>query len=427
MKYSRFFGKTNKNAPHDADSANARFLIQGGFVNQLAAGIYTYLPLGLRVITKIKQIVREEMNAIDSNEILMPALIPKDPWMTTGRWDKIDVLFKLEGAGEKEYALGPTHEEVVTPLVQQFVKSYKDLPVSVYQIQDKFRNEARAKSGLLRGREFAMKDMYSFHRTSEDLEAYYERAQGAYANVFARLGLNAILTEASGGVFSKYSHEYQVATPYGEDLIYVCDACGSSQNREITEAKDGDSCGKCGKGTIKEVKAIEVGNIFKLSTRFADDFGFTTTDEEGKQGQVWMGCYGIGISRLAGSIVEIHHDDNGIIWPKSVAPFSVQLVSLRSKDEAVMQRILETAESLHADLEKAGVEVLWDDREAASPGEKFADADLIGIPLRIVVSEKTLKEEAVEWKERHVADSMLVKLDDAMEKILSFVNEPAAE
>ncbi len=425
MKYSVLFGRTNKNAPHDADSTNARFLIQGGFVSQLAAGIFTYLPLGLRVITKIKNIVREEMNGIGSNEILMPALIPKDPWMTTGRWDKIDVLFKLKGAGDKEYALGPTHEEVVTPLVQQFVQSYKDLPVSVYQIQDKFRNEPRAKSGLLRGREFAMKDMYSFHTSEQDLEAYYAKAQGAYARVFARLGLNAILTEASGGVFSKYSHEYQVATPFGEDLIYKCEACDFAQNREITEVNDGGACSRCN-GVIKEVKAIEVGNIFKLSTRFADAFGFSVNNEEGLMNQIWMGCYGIGISRLAGSIVEIHHDDKGIIWPKSVAPFAVHLVSLGSKDDTVKQQVLEAAASLHDELEADGIEVLWDDREGASAGEKFADADLIGIPLRLIISEKTLKENSVEWKERHADTSGLVSLADVKEKVASFVREDAA-
>lgn len=426
MKYSTLFGKTNKNAPHDADSANARLLVQGGFINQLAAGIYSYLPLGLRVITKIKQIIRQEMNALGGNEILMPALIPKEPWMTTRRWDAIDVLFKLEGAGGKEFALGPTHEEVVTPLVQNFVHSYKDLPVSVYQIQDKFRNEPRAKSGLLRGREFAMKDMYSFHRSPEDLEAYYERAQGAYANVFRRVGLDAILTEASGGVFSKYSHEYQVATEFGEDLIYTCSACRFAQNREIAEVKDGDACPKCGDGKIKEVKAIEVGNIFKLSTRFADDFGFHFVDEAGQQQPVWMGCYGIGISRLAGAIVEVHHDDQGIIWPKAVAPFQVHLISLNSKDEATAQKILDAAEALHAELEAAGIEVLWDERDK-SAGAKFADADLIGLPLRIVISEKTLKEDAVEWKERHAAKATLVPLADAQEKIASFVREEAAQ
>src|SRR3989339_185965 len=420
MRYSSLFAKTNKTAPADADSTNARLLIQGGYVNQLSAGIYTFLPLGLRVLNKIKTIVREEMDAVGGQEVLMPALIPKGPWETTKRWDSIDVLFKLVGAGEKEFALGPTHEEVVTPLVQAFVKSYKDLPVSAYQIQDKFRNEARAKSGLLRGREFSMKDMYSFHVSLEDLDAYYDTVGERYAKLFQRMGLDAIKTEASGGVFSKYSHEYQVATPYGEDLIYVCDKCRWSVNREIAEVKDGDACAKCG-GKIHETKSIEVGNIFKLSTRFADDFGFTVALEDGTQGKVWMGCYGIGMSRLMGSIVEVWHDDRGIIWPKWVAPFAVCLVSLGSKDADVAGRVSQSASDLHDELAKAGVEVLWDDRVGVSAGEKFADADLLGMPLRLVVSEKTLAQESVEWKERSCPDSRLISQADILESIQSFL------
>lgn len=426
MKYSQLFAKTNKTTPHDAESANAKLLVQGGFVNQLAAGIYTYLPLGLRVLNNVKQIIREEMNAVGGQEVLMPALIPKAPFETTKRWDTVDVLFKLEGAGNKEYALGFSHEEVVTPLVQAFVKSYKDLPVAVYQIQDKFRNEARAKSGLLRGREFAMKDLYSFHTSEADLASYYDTVMNGYRTIFARCGLNAIVTEASGGVFAKFSHEFQVATPYGEDLIFVCEKCGYAVNREIAEVKDGDACPKC-KGTIHEQKSIEVGNIFKLSTRFSDDFGLTVAGEDGKPMKVWMGCYGIGPSRVMGSIVEVSHDDRGIIWPKSVAPFPVHLVALRAKDDTVNQRVLDAAESLVNELASAGIEILWDDREGVSAGEKFADADLIGIPLRLVISEKTLKEDAVEWKERHATDAIMVKLQDAAEDVKSFVEEPAAE
>jgi prolyl-tRNA synthetase len=417
MRYAQLFAKTNKTAPADADSTNARLLIQGAFVSQLAAGIYTFLPLGLRVLNKIKTIVREEMNAVGGQEVLMPALIPKQPWETTRRWDAIDVLFKLKGAGDKDFTLGPTHEEVVTPLVQQFVHSYKELPVAVYQIQDKFRNEPRAKSGLLRGREFAMKDMYSFHISEADLESYYDKVADCYLNVFKRLGLDAIKTEASGGVFAKYSHEYQVPTPYGEDLIYVCDKCRWSVNREIAEVKDGDACPKCG-GTIKETKAIEVGNIFKLSTRFADDFGFTVALEDGSPGKLWMGCYGIGLSRLVGAIVEVFHDDRGIIWPKSVAPFAAHLVSLGSKDEDVAERVATTASDLYDELTKAGVEVLWDDRAGVSAGEKFADADLIGCPIRLVVSEKTLAQDSVEWKEREGGEAKLVKLPDVYETIV---------
>lgn len=419
MRYSHLFAKTNKTAPADADSTNARLLIQGGFVDQLAAGIYTFLPLGLRVLNKIKAIVREEMEAVGGQEVLMPALIPKAPWETTKRWDSIDVLYKLTGAGDKEFALGPTHEEVVTPLVQAFVKSYKELPVAVYQIQDKFRNEARAKSGLLRGREFSMKDMYSFHTSSEDLEQYYDKVALQYTHLFQRMGLDAIKTEASGGVFSKYSHEYQVATPFGEDLIYVCDACRWSVNREIAEVKDGDACPKCS-GKIVETKAIEVGNIFKLSTRFADDFGFTVAGEDDKALQVWMGCYGIGMSRLMGSVVEVSHDERGIIWPKSVAPFTVHLVSLGSKDPTAMERTTQAASDLYDELTKAGIDVLWDDRVGVSAGEKFADADLIGVPLRVIVSEKSLAQSSVEWKERSGSESKLVPLTDIISYVETF-------
>ncbi len=422
MRYSTMIGKPNKNAPHDADSHNARLLIQGGFVNQVAAGIYSYLPLGLRVLENIKRVVREEMNAVAGQEILMPGLLPKALYDTTKRWDTIDVLFKLEGAGGKDFGLAPTHEEAVTPLVQTYVNSYKDLPLAVYQIQDKFRNEPRAKSGLLRGREFWMKDMYSFHTSEADLESYYEEVTDAYRRVFKRLGLDAILTEASGGIFSKYSHEFQVATPFGEDLIYTCKKCHFAVNREIAEVKGGDPCPKCD-GTIEEVKAIEVGNIFKLSTRFADDFGFTVPGQDGKATKIWMGCYGIGISRLMGSIVEVFHDDKGILWPKTVAPFSIHLVSLKSKDASMLERIQTTAASLYEELMTAGIEVLWDDRENASPGEKFADADVIGLPLRLVVSEKTLREDAIEWKARAEAEAKLVKLTDIREDIDSFVNE----
>ena len=422
MKYSKLFTKTTKTAPHDADSANARLLVQAGFVSQLMAGVYSYLPLGLRVLGKIQHIVREEMNAIDGQEIYMPALTPKENWDKTERWDEIDVLFKLDGAGGKEYALGSTHEEVVTPLVQQFVKSYKDLPVAVYQIQDKFRNEARAKSGLLRGREFSMKDLYSFHIDEDDFWAYYAKAKDAYLNIFSRCGIEAIYTEASGGAFSKYSHEFQTPTENGEDLIYACQKCQYAQNREITELKDGDDCPKCD-GKVKELKTIEVGNIFPLKTKFSDAFKFKVAGEDGKPKDVLMGCYGIGPSRVMGSIVEVHHDERGMIWPKSVAPFHVHLVSLKSKDDAAQEKILTIASGLYKDLSDAGVEVFWDDRAGISPGQKFADADLMGMPLRIVVSEKTLAEDSVEWKLRTQKEFSLVPLQDIKEQVETFVIE----
>lgn len=426
MRYSSLFGKTIKSAPHDAESTNARLLTQAGFVSQLMAGVYSYLPLGLRVLKKIQDIVRDEMNKLGASEIYMPTLHPRELYDTTQRWDKIDVLFKLEGHGEKEYALGSTHEEVVTPLVKQFVHSYKDLPLAVYQIQDKFRNEPRAKSGLLRGREFSMKDLYSFHTSEEDFWDFYERSKVAYLNVFHRCGLDAMVVEASGGVFSKYSHEFQVATEHGEDTIFVCDGqgCGFAQNKEIATVKEGEKCEKCAgaghQGTIRTIKAIEVGNIFPLKTRFTEAFDFQVTGPDNKMMDVIMGCYGIGPSRVMGSIVEVHHDEHGMIWPRGIAPFALHIVSLSSKDESTREKIEKTAETLTHDLEAAGVEVLWDDRQA-SPGEKFADADLIGIPIRLVVSEKSLAEGSVEFKERAKQESRLMKLTDIIDEINQIV------
>lgn len=418
------FGRTTKEAPHDADSVNARLLTQAGFINQLMAGVYTYLPLGLRVLNKIKTIVREEMNNLGASEVYMPALTPKELWDTTNRWDKIDVMFKLEGHGQKEYALGSTHEEVVTPLVAQYIHSYKDFPVAIYQIQDKYRNEPRAKSGLLRGREFSMKDLYSFHLTEEDFLNFYERAKQAYLRVFSKCGLSARVVEASGGVFTKkFSHEFQVTTPNGEDTIFVCD-CGFAQNREIATVAEGDACPTCGTGKIRMEKSIEVGNIFPLETRFSKDFGFNVQESDNTMVDVIMGCYGIGPSRVMGSIVEIHNDEFGMIWPKSVAPFHVHLVTLASKDIEARDRIEETARELHDVLESVGVEVLWDDREDVRAGEKFADADLIGIPLRLVISQKSLSDGSVEWKERRETEARLVKLEDVLEEAREWLNTP---
>ena len=269
MLQSKLFGKTLKESPKDEVSINAILLTRGGFIDKLTAGVYTYLPLGLKVLTKIQQIVREEMNAISGQEILMPALHPKEVWQKTGRWISPgpEVMFQFKGRSDKEYGLGWTHEEIITPLVKKFVNSYKDLPIYLYQIQDKFRNEPRAKSGLLRGIEFSMKDLYSFHTDVTDLDDYYQRALAAYQKVFKRCGLDSMVAEASGGSFSKYSHEFQVLSENGEDIIYYCKQCGYAQNKEIAESKNGDQCPKCKDGKIREGKAIEVGNIFQLKSR----------------------------------------------------------------------------------------------------------------------------------------------------------------
>jgi prolyl-tRNA synthetase len=402
MRQSHYFLKTSKTQPADDVSVNARLLEQGGFVQKVMAGVYTYLPLGWRVLSKIENIVREEMNNSAAVELFMPSLHPKDNWLATGRWSALDVLFKIKSQHGYEYALGPTHEEIVTPAALPVINSYKDLPLAVYQIQTKFRDEPRAKSGLLRGREFRMKDLYSFHATAEDLERYYnEIAIPAYKKTFSRIGLAALLTEASGGTFSKFSHEFQVEIENGEDTIYICEKCGLAKNKEIFE--EGAECTNCGKTTWREAKASEVGNIFKLQNKYSDSFNLKFTTPEGQQKPVLMGCYGIGTSRLMGVLVEKFHDDKGMIWPEAVAPFRAHLLALKGADKQ--------AEKIYQDLREAGIEVLYDDRDA-SAGVKFADADLIGIPYRAVISEKTLAQDSVEVKNRAGGDAHLVKMDE---------------
>ena len=417
MKQSSFFTKTSKTAPVDGDSANAKFLTQAGFVDQEMAGVYTWLPLGLRVLRKVEQIVREEMDALGAQEIFMPSLQPKEYWETTNRWEGVDILFKLNSQTGKEYALGCTHEEVVTPLAQKFILSYKDLPFATYQINTKFRDELRAKSGVLRGREFRMKDMYSFHTTQEDLTAFYNKALDAYVEAFSRCGLDVKVVQASGGIFTEnVSHEFQALTPAGEDNIIACEACSFAQNAEIATVTEGDACPKC-HGKLVKTKGIEVGNIFDLGTKYTDAFGVDFTKESGERQRVLMGCYGIGTSRLVGAIVESYHDEKGMMWPIPVAPFSVHIVPLSSKTEEVTQRVWQTAIELYENLQKEGIEVLLDDRRDVRPGEKFAESDLIGIPLRIVISEKTLAEDSVEWKERNMNEARLVKIDSVIDAV----------
>jgi len=393
LRQTQLVSRTVREASKEDVSVNAQLLVRAGFVDKLFAGVYSYLPLGVRVLAKIEQIIREEMTRIGSQEVLMPALQPREIWETTKRWD-MEVLFRLKGDGDRDLALGPTHEEVVTPLVGRFIQSYKDLPASVFQIQTKFRNEPRAKSGVLRGREFRMKDMYSFHIDQADMDAYYERAKEAYTRVFDRCGLGAqtFLTFASGGPFSKYSHEYQTITPFGEDTIHLWREKGIAVNREIAdEVRDTPEW----KGAqLEEVKAIEVGNIFQLGTRFSDACGISVQDAQGTKRPVLMGCYGIGSTRLLGTIVEVHHDERGMRWPEEVAPFDVHLVSLARSDaeRSAVERLVQ-------ELDARGVDVLVDDRDV-SAGQKFADSDLIGIPVRAVVSAKTLAAGSVEVKRR---------------------------
>lgn len=397
MLQTQLFSKITKEAPKEEQSLNARLLEQAGFVAKTLAGVYNFLPLGNRVLKNIENIVREEMDKIGV-EILMSSLQSKENWQQTGRWQDLDVLFKLKSQQGFEYALGATHEELVTPLAKRAIFSYRDLPLAVYQIQTKFRDELRAKSGLMRGREFRMKDLYSFHANQEDLEKYYLTVQKAYFRIFKRLGLKALLTEASGGTFSKFSHEFQVAVPAGEDQIFICEKCGLAKNREVYSGPK-EECTNCGKTTWREENASEVGNIFKLQTKYSAPFDLKFIDAEGKQQLVIMGCYGIGTTRLMGVIAELYNDQNGLVWPENVAPFKYHILPLYSKNLKIQKQIKAAAASIGAAFQKAGVEVLLDDREE-NPGVKFKDADLIGIPNRVVVSEKTLAKKSIEIKKR---------------------------
>jgi prolyl-tRNA synthetase len=411
--------KCLKDVPKEEVSINSQWLIRGGFINRLMGGVYSYLPLGMRVLHKVENIVRDEMNAMGSAEILMPALHPKQAWEVTGRWDKMtDIIYQVSGGEDKVFGLGPTHEEIVTPLMATVIQSYKDLPASVYQIQTKYRNEARPKSGLLRGREFRMKDMYSFHIEQSELDAYYERAIESYHAVFRRCGIGdrTFLTYASGGVFSKFSHEFQAITPNGEDTVFLDRAKGFAVNKEIID----DVAGELGidRDKVETVRAIEVGNIFKLGTRFTDACGVNATDATGARRPVVMGCYGIGTSRIVGTIVELCHDDKGIVWPASVAPFHVHLIVI-GKDEATLATARRTAEL----LAKEGREVLVDDRPQ-SPGQKFAESDIIGIPCRVICSPKLDEKGTVEVKCRRTGtmiESPVADVSAACQNILQGV------
>ncbi len=415
MRESQLFFKTQKDFPKDEVAINAQLLLRANFIEKLMAGVYSYLPLGYRVREKIIRIIEEEMNALGAAEILMPALHPRSVWDATKRWETMGkIMYQFKDHSGREVGLGPTHEEVMAVIGKTVIDSYADLPRAVYQIQTKYRDEPRAKSGVLRGREFTMKDLYSFHTDEASLAEFYEEAKKAYTKVFTRAGLKAYATEASGGDFTKeYSHEFMVETNAGEDEMMLCRLCGFAQNTEISKLKSGTQCPKCQSGVLDKVTSVEVGNIFKLGTKFSEPVGFTYKNQEGRSMPVVMGSYGIGIERLLGTIVEVHHDDKGIVWPEAVAPFKAHLLRI-GEATPELQRLSE--ETYHA-LQKSGVEVLFDDRERASSGEKFFDADLIGIPWRIVVSEKTLVREKVELKRRNEQEVKVITLNACIKSL----------
>jgi prolyl-tRNA synthetase len=398
MRQSKLFTKTSKTLPKDEVSINSQLLLKSGFIDKEAAGLYSFLPLGQRVLDKIINIIREEMNAIGGQEITLTALQTPQVWQATDRWDddKMDVWFKTELKNGGQLGLAPTHEEPLTKLMKKFINSYKDLPAFPYQFQTKFRNETRAKSGILRTREFIMKDLYSFCRDQQELDEYYEKAKEAYIRIFDRLGIGEItyVTLATGGTFSKFSHEFQTLCEYGEDLIYINEEKNISLNREIFTDEMVAEFGLT-KDDFVEKKSIEVGNIFKLGTKFSGALKLEYVDEDGKHKPVIMGSYGIGPGRVLGTIVETHNDGNGIMWPAAVAPYQIHILSL-GKDENIQIE----AEKLYNQLQNSGYEVLWDDRLKVNPGAKFADADLIGCPVRITLSRKNLEKQQYEVKKR---------------------------
>jgi prolyl-tRNA synthetase len=388
MRQTQLFTKTRREAPKDEVSKNAGLLIRAGYVYKEMAGVYAYLPLGLRVMKKITDIIREEMNAIGSQEVVLTSLQQKETWEPTNQWDdkEVDVWFKTKLKNDTELGLAVTHEAAITKMMKDFVSSYRDLPSYVYQFQTKFRNETRAKSGIMRTREFVMKDLYSFSRNESEHLAFYEKTKQAYFNVFNRVGLGdkTFITFASGGMFSKFSHEFQTITDAGEDIIYINRKNNIAINKEVYNEEvlkdlnlDGD---------FEEVKSVEVGNIFTLSTRFSEALDLSYTDEAGEKKKVFMGSYGIGPARVMGTIVETLSDDKGIVWPKSVSPFAVHLIHIPGSEEGKSR-----AEDIYKKMSDLGIEVLFDDRDARA-GEKFSDSDLIGIPTRVVVSDKNIKE-----------------------------------
>ncbi len=414
MRQSHLFTKTRREAPADEVAKNAQLLIQAGYVYKNMAGVYTFLPLGLRVIERIKQIIREEMDAIGGQEMYMPSLQDARLWEKTGRWDDavVDTWFKTSLHAGGEVGLAWTHEEVITDIMHQYVSSYKDLPLYAYHIQTKFRNEIRAKSGIMRTREFWMKDLYSFSATQEEHDTFYASCAEAYHRIFDRVGIGdrTYQTFASGGAFTKFSHEFQTLAEAGEDVVYVNTDKNVAVNEEVLAEADLAELG-VSKDELEKRKSIEVGNIFSLGTKFSEAIGLYYKDEQGEQQPVIMGSYGIGPARVMGTIVDLFADEKGIIWPESVAPFRVHLVALNTDDAAIR----DWADGIYANLTGRGVEVLYDDRDMRA-GEKFADSDLLGIPYRLGGSKKTKESGQFELVERstgtvsHVSEAELTNM-----------------
>jgi prolyl-tRNA synthetase len=415
MRRSQLFIKTRREAPADEESKNAQLLIRAGFIHKDSAGVYALLPMGLQVVENIKRIVREEMNSTGASELLMTTLQRKDLWEHTDRWDdkKVDIWFKSKLQNGTEVGLAWSHEEPMTEMMKEFIASYRDLPAYTYQFQAKLRNEIRAKSGIMRAREFIMKDLYSYSRTQDEHQTYYDSMVRTYLKVFARLGLgdNTFLTLASGGAFTKYSHEFQTVCDAGEDIIYLDRQKGIAINQEVLNDETIQKAG-VDKQSLEEIKAAEVGNIFSFGTHKSEQLGLYFSDEDGRQKPVYLGSYGIGITRLVGVLAETFADEHGLVWPESVAPYQAYLARLGDETE-----VKQAADELYDELEAAGISVLYDDRDER-PGEKFADADLMGLPYRLVASAKSLEAGGIELKKRASTDSRIVPPEKITEALL---------
>ena len=412
MKQSQLFTKTRREAPTDETSKNAELLTRGGFIHKEMAGVYSFLPLGLRVINKVENIIREEMDKIGGTEMRTSVLQNKEVWEKSGRWDDevVDNWFKTKLKNGGDVGLSFTNEEAYSNILKQYVSSYKDLPIYPYDFKSIFRNETRSKSGIMRGREFYWKALYSFSKNEEEHNAFYEKAKVAYQNIFKRAGIGHLtyVTFASGGTFSKFSHEFQTITSVGEDTVYLDEASNVAINEEVYNDEVIAEL-KLKKENLIEKKAIEVGNIFSLGTKFSAPFDLKYKDENGEEKLVIMGSYGIGLGRLMGTVVEVLSDDKGIVWPESIAPFTIHLLAL-GDDEVVMKE----ANKVYESLSQVGVEVLFDDRSGMSAGEKFSDADLLGMPYRAVVSARSLKENGIELKKRTEEKGKIVLLNELL-------------
>lgn len=417
MYWSQFFAPTLKETPLGTEAKSHQLLSRAGFIQMLTSGVYSYLPLGLRVLTRISNIIREEMNYIGAQELLLPCLQPIDLWKQTGRDQTLsDVMSKFEDKRGRTLCLGPTHEEVITDVVKNYVQSYRKLPLTLYQIQTKFRDEIRPRFGIVRACEFVMKDAYSFDRDKEGLNKNYQLMYEAYQKIFKRCGLDPVIVEAdSGAMGGELSHEFMIPAPIGEDSIVLCSVCdyrgGIASNSEKEKI-----CPKCAKGKLKKEVAIEVGHIFKLGTKYSDAQEAYFLDEQGQQKTVIMGCYGIGVSRLIATIVEIHNDSKGIAWPVEVAPFDIEILSLQMQESSIK----ELGQKYYEELRNVGFDVLWDDRDE-SAGVKFNDADLIGIPFRIIVGKRTLSEGKVEVKNRKTGEVNFIAANDTVKHLMNML------